>query len=87
MDVRQDGKAILVMIVACDETYYGINCTQSCGSNCVNFSCHHQTGNCKVYVEPLKESDPSNLHTVVGGSSAAIVMILIIAGIIIFLKR
>lgn len=72
---------------ACDETYYGINCTQSYGSNCVNFSCHHQTGNCKVYVEPLKESDPSNLHTVVGGSSAAIVMILIIAGIIIFLKR
>lgn len=40
----------------CNETYYGINCTQNCGSNCVNLSCHHQSGNCKVYFEPLTKS-------------------------------
>lgn len=71
----------------CDETFFGINCSQTCGSNCVNFSCHHQTGNCKVYFQHLEKTDPSSLPTIIGGSSGAIILLLLIVGIVIFSKR
>lgn len=71
----------------CDETFFGINCSQNCGSNCVNFSCHHQTGNCKVYFQHLEKTDPSSLPTIIGGSSGAIIIFLLIVGIVIFSKR
>lgn len=33
-------------IADCNNTFYGINCTQKCNKRCVNGNCHHTTGDC-----------------------------------------
>nr|XP_034318459.1 receptor-type tyrosine-protein phosphatase T isoform X7 [Crassostrea gigas] len=73
----------------CDQTFYGINCSENCGSNCVNSSCHHVTGKCNVNIQSLKNTDSSNISTlpVIGGTSAAIIILILIIGAIIAYKR
>lgn len=33
--------------VACDEHFFGINCSQKCDKSCVNKTCLHETGECQ----------------------------------------
>ena len=38
----------------CIETFYGINCTKRCSTDCVNNTCKHDTGVCFVYKQVLQ---------------------------------
>ena len=40
-----------LFISECAETFFGDNCAESCPSNCVNQTCHHITGECRVYIQ------------------------------------
>lgn len=33
-------------IADCNNTFYGINCTQKCNKRCMNYNCHHENGEC-----------------------------------------
>lgn len=38
-------------IPACAKSFYGTNCTYKCGTNCVNASCDHVTGDCNIDIQ------------------------------------
>lgn len=42
---------IELFIPACKTHFYGINCTQKCGTDCVNKTCNHVTGECDIYIQ------------------------------------
>ena len=38
----------------CIETFYGINCTKRCSTDCVNNTCKHDTGVCFSFKQVLQ---------------------------------
>lgn len=40
-----------LFIPACEKSFFGTNCTQKCGINCVNGSCDHVTGDCNINMQ------------------------------------
>nr|XP_034320792.1 receptor-type tyrosine-protein phosphatase kappa isoform X5 [Crassostrea gigas] len=73
---------------ACEKSYYGTNCTNKCRRNCVNASCDHVNGDC-INIQFLKDGDSNDIPTlrIIGGSVAALVILIVIIAIFIMYKR
>lgn len=46
-------KEMMNSFAACNNNFYGINCSQRCDTSCVNYACHHETGECLTQEQVL----------------------------------
>lgn len=67
----------------CAHTFFGANCTQQCDTACKNHECDYETGECFA----IKQTDEQTNISIIGGSIAAVIALLVLIFVIILYKR